>query len=108
MHGVFWIIEDELKAYPFEEGAEVGVARTGDTYNHRLLWDHVKPRKCRKPFDYYPRGRVEYDGHGRPVIYMNPNIGEEYIEQIKKAFDLTEDPVIKYDGSDHYRCYLDR
>ena len=51
MHGVFWIIEDELKAYPFEEGAEVGVARAGDTYNHRLLWDHVKPRKCRKPFD---------------------------------------------------------
>ena len=107
MRGVFWIIEDELRAYPFEEGAEVGVARAGNTFNHRLLWEYVKPRKRKKPFDYYPRGRVDYDGHGRPVIYMGFHVDEEYVEQIKQVFELTEEPVIKYDGSDHYRCYLD-
>ena len=84
MRGVFWIVEGELKAYVFEEGAEYGVAKSGNTFNHKLLWER------------------------RPVIYMNPNIGEEYIAEIKIVFVLTDDPVIHYDGSEHYKCYLDR
>ena len=108
VHGVFWIVEGELKAYVFECGAEHGVAKSGVTFNHKLLWPHVKPAKCKKDFDYYPRGRVDYNGKGRPVIYMNPNIGNEYVEQIAKAFELTEEPIVKYDGSEHYKCYLDR
>lgn len=108
MRGVFWIVEDELKAYVFEFGAEKGVAKSGVTFNHMLLWPHVKPAKCNKEFDYYPRGRVDYNGKGRPVIYMNPNIGEDYVEQIAKAFELTDEPIVKYDCSEHYKCYLDR
>lgn len=107
MRGVFWIIEDELKAYVFEEGAEYGVARSGNTYNHKLLWEYVRPAKCRFPFDYYPRGRVEYNGKGKPVIYMNRSIGDKYIAQIMEAFDLTDEPRVHYDGSEHYKCYLD-
>ena len=108
MRGVFWIVEDELKAYVFKEGAEYGVARSGNNYNHKLLWDHVRPAGSNRAFDYYPRGRVEYTRKGNPVVYMNPNIGEEYVAEIKKAFSLTEDPIIRYDGSEHYKCYLDR
>lgn len=51
MHGVFWIVEDELKAYLFEEGAQVGVAKSGKTFNHRLLWEHVRPPKCNRAFN---------------------------------------------------------
>lgn len=108
MRGVFWIVEGELKAYVFEKGAEYGVAKSGNTFNHKLLWEYVRPCKCNRAFNYYPRGRVDYNGKGRPVIYMNPNIGEEYIAEIKIAFGLTDDPVIHYDGSEHYKCYLDR
>lgn len=108
MRGVFWIVEGELKAYVFEEGAEYGVAKSGNTFNHKLLWEHVRPGKCNRAFDFYPRGRVDYNGKGRPVIYMNPNIGEKYIAEIKIAFGLTKDPLIHYDGSEHYKCYLDR
>lgn len=108
MRGVFWIVEGELKAYVFEPGAEHGVAKSGVTFNHKFLWPYVRPVKSKKEFDYYPRGRVDYNGKGRPVIYMNPNIGEAYVEQIVKAFELTDEPIIRYDYSNHYKCYLDR
>ncbi|MCR5615386.1 MAG: hypothetical protein K6F45_04400 [Saccharofermentans sp.] len=108
MRGIFWIVEDELKAFVFEEGAECGVAKSGKTFNHKLLWEHVRPAKCNRAFDYYPRGRVDYNGKGRPVVYMSPHVGDEYVAQIAKVFGLSEAPVVHIDGSEHYKCYLDR
>ena len=105
--GVFWLIDDELLAVPFEEGAVHGVAKSGKNYNHRLLWDYVKPPKCNKPFDHYPRGRVELNSKGTPIIYMNRNIDESYIPVIMERFGLTGTPKVHYDGSEHYRSYLD-
>ena len=105
--GVFWLIGTELLVCIFEEGASVGISKSGDNYNHQLLWDHVKPRKCNKSCDYYPRGRVEISNKGKPVIYMNRNIGEEYIPMIMDRFGLSETPKIHYDGSEHYLCHLD-
>ncbi len=106
--GVFWLIDDELITFIFDEKTTVGIAKSGNNYNHRLLWDYVKPKKCNKPFDYYPRGRVEIGNKGTPVIYMNRNIGEEYIPLIMERFGLSETPKIHYDGSDHYKSYIDR
>ena len=106
--GVFWLIDGELLAVPYDGNATEGIAKSGDNYNHRLLWEHVKPAKCNKDFDYYPRGRVETSNKGKPVVYMNPHIGEEYIPRIMEAFSLQEVPRIHYDGSEHYKCYLDR
>ena len=106
--GVFWLIDDELLICPYDEDATIGVAKSGDNYNHRLLWEYVKPRKCNKPFDYYPRGRVEMSNKGNPVIYMNPNIGNEYIPVIIEKFGLSEEPKVHYDGSEHYKSYIDR
>lgn len=68
--------------------------------------NHKKPKK--KPFDYYPRGRVDINSRGEAVIYMNTNIGKEIIPKIKTAFGITIEPIIKYDRSEHYKCYLDR
>ena len=84
-----------------------GVAKSGMNYNHRLLWDYVRPPRCNKPFDYYPRGRVECDGKGKPSIYMNRNIDESYIPIIMDRFGLTDIPKVHYDGSKHYRSHLD-
>ncbi|WP_256374536.1 hypothetical protein [Butyrivibrio sp. LC3010] len=36
--GVFWIIEDSLFAVPFEKDVVFGVAKSGNNYNHRLVW----------------------------------------------------------------------
>ena len=105
--GVFWIIDDQLLAFPFYEGADVGVSKSGNTFNHKKLWDEIKPRKVNKPFDYYPRGRVDFNGQNKPLIYMNPNVDESWIPAIKTEFGLREDPVIHYDYSDHYKCHLD-
>lgn len=105
--GVFWVIDGELLSFPFVENSEYGVAKSGTTYNHKKLWDHIKPKKCNKPFDYYPRGRVEFNGQGKPIIYMNPNVDESIVPEIKAEFGLRDDPIIHYDNSIHYRCHLD-
>ena len=107
-NGIFWVIDDELYAFPFYEDSEFGVAKSGNTYNHKKLWGEIAPRNYKnKPFDYFPRGRVEFKSNGQPIIYMNPNIDESYIPEIKRQFGLRSDPIINYDNSSHYRCHLD-
>ncbi|SEA70146.1 hypothetical protein SAMN05216349_12350 [Oribacterium sp. KHPX15] len=46
MRGVFWLIDEELLAVPYDDSSSVGIAKSGNNYNHKLLWCHVKPRKC--------------------------------------------------------------
>lgn len=107
--GVFWLVDNSILAFPFEADATVGVAKSGKNYNHKLLWDFVKPKECsNKPFYYYPRGRVEFNSKGKPILYMNCNIGEEYIPKIMECFGLTELPQVHYDGSSHYMSYLEK
>ena len=58
--GVFWVVEGSLLAFPFENGTfDSGLAKSGDTYAHNKLWRQVRPKKSNKPFNYYPRGRIE-------------------------------------------------
>lgn len=41
-------------------------------------------------------------------IYAYPSGGvDSMVEQIKMEFNLVTEPRIIYDGSIHYRCYLD-
>ena len=105
--GVFWVIDNQLLAFPFFEDATSGVAKSGVTYNHKKLWSDIKPKGCTKAYNYYPRGRVDFTNKGKPVIYMNPNIDDSFISEIKVEFGLRDDPIIRYDHSDHYKCYLD-
>lgn len=102
--GVFWIVDGELLAFPFLND-EIGTAKSGTTYNHKKLWEYVRPKDCNKAYNYYPRGRVDVSNKGKPVIYMNPNIDDRYIPLIIQKFSLEEAPVIRYDGSAHYKCY---
>ena len=103
--GVFWLIDDELFCFPFCNDTQ-GVSKSGLTYNHKKLWKELKINKS-VPYNYYPRGRVDFSNQGKPIIYMNSNIDTKYVSQIKSEFGLTSDPRIFYDNSEHYKCYLD-
>ncbi len=107
LRGVFWIVEEELMAFPFDEKITYGIAKSGKTYNHKLLWEYIRPKGCNKAFDYYPRGRVDMTGKGRPIIYMSPHVDKKFIPEILMAFGIKENPIIKYDSSRHYHCCLD-
>lgn len=104
--GVFWIIENKLLAFPFLDD-NIGVAKSGNTYNHKKLWSEIKPHGCNKPYNYYPRGRVDISNRGKAIIYMNLNISDSWIPYIKSEFGIIESPIIRYDYSQHYKCFLD-
>lgn len=92
---------------PFIDDLNVGLSKSGNTYNHRRLWKYVKPKGCNKPYNYYPRGRVEITSKGKPIIYLNPNIDDSYISEIRKDFGIYVEPKVICDNSNHYKCYLD-
>lgn len=105
--GVFWIVDGKVLSFPFyEDTTSLGVAKSGLTYNHKNLWPEVKPRGCNKPYNYYPRGRVEL-GKKFPIIYVNPNFDKFDLAEVKKDFGLVDEPKVIFDNSDHYKCYLD-
>ena len=132
--GIFWVISDykdlsDYKLLIFDipsdpQGNHSGNlqiapnAKNGKTYNHKLMWEEqIKNNSKHKPYNkkeynYYPRGRVEIS-HNRATIYLNPNINrDEIIRDIKRAFGLTSRNIsevrISVDGSQHYKCWMDR
>ncbi|SFW22332.1 hypothetical protein [Ruminococcus flavefaciens] len=106
--GVFWLIDGKLSCYSFDGSITEGISKSGNTYNHKKLWEHLRLCGSKVGFDYYPRGRVEITAKGKAVIYMSPHIGGEYVPEICKAFEIDNTPIIKYDHSEHYHCYLDK
>lgn len=106
--GVFWEIDGMIFAFPFKEHYfSFGLAKSGDTYAHKKLWQEVKPKRCNKPYNYYPRGRIEINSKEKAILYMNPNVDESLIPEIMIQFGLKEYPKVIYDNSSHYKCYLD-
>lgn len=64
-----------------------------------------------KPFDYYPRGRVEIR-NGKATIFLNLNIFNNDIKNfLIRQFCLDNEAIKKVvmiaDNSEHYRCHLD-
>ena len=111
-NGVFWYIDDEheLLAYPYGSiYSPSGVAKSGSTYNHKRLWNDLRPKGSKVPYNYYPRGRVDWDKLGRATIFANPNIDDNTIAKVKTAFGIrpSDDCKIQYDYSNHYRSHLD-
>jgi hypothetical protein len=105
--GVFWIVDGKVLLFPFyNDITSPGVAKSGLTYNHKNLWPDVKPKGCNKPYNYYPRGRVEL-GKKNPIIYVNPNFDKYDLAEVRKDFGLINEPKVVFDNSDHYKCYLD-
>lgn len=108
LNGVFWVIDGVLLAYPFGSVDTIdGIAKSANTYNHKRLWNDIKPAGIKFPYNYYPRGRVAINAKGKPIIYMNSNIEDSLIVEIKEKLGIRVQPRIVYDNSEHYKCYLD-
>lgn len=101
------MVDGKLLAFPFFEGVFVGVAKSGNTFNHKKLWEELSVSS--KPYNYYPRGRVDVNNRGRVSIHLNPCINlDEIIAGIKAAFDIQEkDYRVCLDYSEHYKCHFD-
>lgn len=105
--GVFWVIDGALLAHPVIEGVYAeGAARSGVTYNHQKLWELVRGSRG-KSYNYYPRGRVDVDNRGQPVIYMSPRVPPALLVEIQEVFAIKSQSLLRYDNSRHYRCHLD-
>ena len=84
-------------------------SKSGENFNHKSEWEkrcNKSRRTKNKPFDYYPRGRVEIK-NGKIRIFANPVIIEddEAKALIVKSFELedyTENISWVADNSKHY------
>lgn len=125
--GIFWITDtdniygsdlyfripcDKNGTTDFEIPVETS-AKNADNYNHKKLWNSLPKRTTGgKPFDYYPRGRVEIK-NGMAIVYHSPYIPQDELKKwLIDKFNLTACNGIRKirliaDGSEHYRCYLD-
>ena len=125
--GVFWCIaeteteltEDNILDFRIQcglDGApypyEIMVDEIGLINNHKKIWGNIASRDKThgKPFNYYPRGRVEIK-NGKIVIWIN-HILIGLIPAIKSKFMLTnlgENNIsVKVDGSAHYESHFDK
>lgn len=128
--GIFWIIDiDDIYSsdlyfhIPCDRNGDIndsdfGISprmssKSDDNYNHKKVWATL-PKKMTngKPFDYYPRGRVEIN-NGVAIIYHSPYIPQDELKKwVIEKFNLTTLNGIRKikliaDNSSHYRCYLD-
>lgn len=126
--GIFWIVDtdniERNRNYCFKipctsDGnssdidSSLGIAKSGDTYNHQATWNKLSSSMTNnKLYNYYPRGRVEIR-NGVARIFLNGNNNyDEVIEFIKREFNLISHNGIKKvtvieDNSQHYLCHLD-
>ena len=122
--GIFWVlaetkeeitVENILPVHKFcdRDGNSTDSngfsSKSGLSYNHKETWAQL-PKKITKgkPFDYYPRGRVEIR-NGKATIWMNGNV-LSLANDIKEFYGLSalQEVVVREDGSDHYKCHFDR
>lgn len=124
--GIFWIkdVENPKKDLCFKidcdsDGNSLSSeytlnAKSGDTYNHKLLWKRLDTKLTEgKTYNYFPRGRVEIK-RGVARIFLNVNLFTDYaIDFLKEEFNLNKFNGIRdikaiVDNSQHYLCYLDK
>ena len=89
--------------YPFPLNS-----KNGDDYAHKATWTLLPSNLTKnKPFDCYPRGRVEIK-HKEVLLYINPILNEDRIvDYLKKEYCLDEIKII-LDFHEHYKCEFDR
>ncbi len=120
--GIFWLIDGGLFVIKARtnsqgeilEGVELS-AKSKTNFNHRAEWERL-PKKITqgKPFDYYPRGRVEFAFRKNLTVkvYLNPTLCTEEIKQeIITEFGLTKENGVDEitfiaDGSAHYQAKI--
>lgn len=119
--GIFWCYKGFYEEYYFYtvkvrcdtngtplESIEF-TSKSGDNFNHKVEWE--KRGKIGKPYNYYPRGRIEIR-NGKIKIYANPILIADSVVQchIIEHFELEDEKTkIKWipDYSTHYE-YLSK
>lgn len=88
-------------------------SKGNNNYNHEKVWNSLDKKYTKgKPFNYYPRGRIEIS-NGKATIYASPHIPQDDLKSwVIDKFNLTTYNGIKKirivaDGSEHYKCFLD-
>lgn len=120
--GIFWIVDrknlQNNEPYLFRIPVDpVGVpcfltpipplnSKRGDNYTHKKTWERYLSAELRrgKPYNYYPRGRVEIKEKSKAKIFLNPDIAtDKIIAYIIEKFRLQHREVkVVADGSKHY------
>ena len=119
--GLFWVIGDDydraILTYAIEcdkNGQRIGEvpvynSKKGDSFSHRQSWAEAaiaQPNRIKnKPWDYFPRGRVEIKD-GKATIYFNPILSEwnGFEASVAIEFELADFPLIMIpDYSTHYK-----
>ena len=101
LKGPFWIAGEEILSYPVE-------VSTQPTPSHRDVWKLVCGEQKRKPWNYFPRGRVEIRNK-KAIIFANPVcfLYKNFEIEIRNKFDLENAEIIfKADNSAHYQHKL--
>lgn len=103
--GPFWLIceLDPDANISIEKLICFSVELSQITPSHKEIWDSCKGN-IKKPWNYYPRGRVEIK-RGKAVVYANSRCFEYsgIREQIRITFNLGNVPLdFKVDNSAHY------
>lgn len=125
--GIFWIkdinnlennsnylikIETNLSGNPISYPYAFN-SKKGYNYTHKGIWKQLDRKYTNgKPYDYYPRGRVEIRDN-KLWIYMNRNLyRDDVIDYIKKEYGLNNQKFvnqkIEIDFHGHYKCHLDK
>lgn len=92
-------------------------SKKGNSFNHKITWEcglfanrEFAPLARQRPYNYYPRGRVEI-ANGKGTIYLNGNINApQVIDRVQNSFGLThslKSVRVVVDNSRHYHCYAD-
>ena len=121
--GLFWLVKNDsekfelfcIKILCYRDGETLEKVETGvcesEKLNHERAWAKLDKAVTQgKPYNFYPRGRVEIK-KGKATIFFNPVCNQqEIIEKICRSFGLTRengivDIRIKNDNSWHYRYF---
>ena len=124
--GIFWVIAEYSSLNPYSllalDGSTAFTSRKMESHTHKTAWALRAELFCRhplyhthikqKPFDYYPRGRVELrerSGAITATIWLNPLLNyPNILAAISQAFCLRscKEIHVKEDHSRHYRHHL--
>lgn len=118
--GIFWYIPCEHKLISAKVACDENgnalekvnySSKSGDNFNHKTEWSKLhKSITNNKPYNYYPRGRVEIT-KGKATIFFNPVLNRFDIHDlIMDEFGLVGKRIIVKevaDGSKHYEYLID-
>lgn len=115
--GIFWLITDRLgekqlicvKVSCDANGTPLDTvsfsSKSGENFNHQAEWDKLSSKTTNgKPYNYFPRGRVEIK-KGRITVYCHPDLTQyRYRTWIADAFGIPAESRFVVDGSAHYKA----